>query len=117
MRKRRRSHERHIGQRVRFGSKLSCLINVARANNWRGCGGGRSSTTHHESISASLSDLPPPIVSLLFLPDLVSFRFTRLARVISAHKAFDLRFRRDGTIKKYRDDGDAASVAGPSFVL
>ena len=58
-----------ISGSARFESKLSCLINVARANNWRGCGGGGGggrgeggsrNSNHHESISALLYGNPSP---------------------------------------------------------
>lgn len=109
----------------RYESKLSCLINVARANNWRGYGWEAVAlSTHHESISLSLCDPgDPPTVFPLFPSrsrSLLLYRsyFTsHSARVISAHEAFDLLFCGDGTIKKYRDDDDAASATGPSFAL
>lgn len=117
-----------ISGSARFESKLSCLINVARANNWRGCGGEARNSNHHESISAFLygPSYPPPSpcgTPLSFssrtlsnpTPSIAPLFHSVRPRVISTHGAFDLRFCGDGTIKKCRGD-DAASAGEAPFL-
>lgn len=106
----------------RYESKLSCLINVARANNWRAY--GREAVALDPSRIDFCLPLRPGELPIVFplLPSQSQSPFlhrsyftSHSARVISAHKAFDLLFCGDGTIKKYRDDDDAASATGFSL--